>query len=215
MFDDLVEFLDALVAAGYRRATLDHILFTIRLFSKIYDCPSPTELIQFIWYWRDLCGRDDFRQKQHQAAGLGKKKIRQLATAAIATPMPSAALGPGDTAGKPVPVHKRAMALRDALFVAMAYDLMARGSEMVTLRWEDIEFESPDHGHGATIEIRRSKTDQTGVGDQKYLQAPTVQLLHARRSCWPTRLSSTGFRATRSCPPRHQARALLIAGMAP
>jgi integrase len=181
LFDDLVEFLDALVAAGYRRATLDHILFTIRLFSKIYDCPSPTELIQFTWYWRDLCSRDDFRQRQHQATGLGKKKIRELATAAIAAPMPSASPSGDDTPAKPMPAHKRAIELRDALFVAMAYDLMARGSEMVALRWDDIEFESPDHGHGAIIEIRRSKTDQTGRGDQKYLQAPTVQLLHAWR----------------------------------
>ena len=64
---------------------------------------------------------------------------------------------------------------RDAALLCVAYDTMARRSELVALEVADIEF-LPD-GTGRAL-IRRSKTDQAGEGHQAYLSRQTVRYLH-------------------------------------
>ncbi|MBS1994699.1 MAG: tyrosine-type recombinase/integrase [Cyanobacteria bacterium SZAS LIN-2] len=63
---------------------------------------------------------------------------------------------------------------RDCALLCVAYDTMARRSELVALNLEDIE-RLPD-GTGRAL-IRRSKTDQAGEGHQAYLSRQTVRLL--------------------------------------
>lgn len=184
-FDDLAYFLRALVATGYKRATLDHILFTLRLMSQIFSSPSPTDSIQFKWFWRDLCRTDALKRAQHQAKGLNIERVDVAVAAA------GMSAQEGDTADLQL-LPKRALAVRDAAFVAIAYQLMARSSEMVVLRWEDIEFDEGEDG-GATCVIRRSKTDQEGKSIKKYIQSDAAELLKswqklrlaARELLWP------------------------------
>lgn len=168
-FDDLAYFLKALVVAGYKRATLDHILFTLRLMSQIFSSPSPTDSIEFKWFWRGLCRTDAMKRAQHQAKGLNIEVVDDAVAAAGMV-----ALGGSPATSAPLP--KRALAIRDAAFVAIAYQLMARSSEMVELRWEDIDFDQDGDG-GATCVIRRSKTDQEGKSVKKYLQSDAAGLL--------------------------------------
>lgn len=66
--------------------------------------------------------------------------------------------------------------LRDRALLAVAYDTLARRSELVALLYEDLE-PSPD-GDG-TIAVRRSKTDQEGAGAICYLAPDTVRVLRA------------------------------------
>ncbi len=57
----------------------------------------------------------------------------------------------------------------------VAYDSMRRRSELTSLRVEDIEWLADD---GATILLRKSKTDQHGSGKWIHLSAETTHALH-------------------------------------
>lgn len=156
-FSDLKEFLDALIDAGYKRATLDHLLFTLKLASQLWSCPSPTDSLEFRWYWKQM-GRERLARHQHQAAALNFEELDAIA----------AAVDEADP-----------RSLRDAAFAAVAYDLMARASELVAMRWKDIDFGLDPEGGGAIYTMPRSKTDQEGKGTEIYLTPPTVARLRA------------------------------------
>jgi integrase len=63
---------------------------------------------------------------------------------------------------------------RERALIAVAYDSMARRSEVVAMDVEDFTF--MDDGSGRVI-IRRSKTDQAGKGSLAYLSPDTVEYL--------------------------------------
>jgi len=65
--------------------------------------------------------------------------------------------------------------LRDRALLLVAYDSMRRRSELTCLRVEDIEWLADD---GATILLRKSKTDQHGSGKWIHLSAETTHALH-------------------------------------
>ena len=65
--------------------------------------------------------------------------------------------------------------LRNRALLLVAYDSMRRRSELTSLRVEDIEWLAND---GATILLRKSKTDQHGCGKWIHLSAETTHALH-------------------------------------
>jgi len=65
--------------------------------------------------------------------------------------------------------------LRDRALLMVAYDSMRRRSELISLRVEDIEW-IPNTG--ASILLRKSKTDQQGYGKWIHLTSETTQALH-------------------------------------
>ena len=65
--------------------------------------------------------------------------------------------------------------MRDRALLLVAYDSMRRRSELISLRVEDIEW-IPDNG--ASILLRKSKTDQHGCGKWIHLTSETTQALH-------------------------------------
>ena len=65
--------------------------------------------------------------------------------------------------------------LRDRALLLVAYDSMRRRSELISLRVEDIEW-IPDNG--ASILLRKSKTDQHGCGKWIHLTSESTQALH-------------------------------------
>lgn len=159
--DDLVEFIDALIKAGYQRATLEHLVFTLKLASDIWGCPPPTANRVWKGFWKDRCRSDALALRQRQAQPLNADDL-----AAVAEETPA----------------EDPRALRDLAFVAVAYDLLARASEMVSLRWSDVDFEADPAAGGAVATISRSKTDQEGRGAEGYLQPETVTHLRAWRA---------------------------------
>ena len=62
--------------------------------------------------------------------------------------------------------------IRDVALVLTMRDLLARRSEIVALDLDDLR--RADGGAGTAL-IRRSKTDQTGVGEVRWLSPPTVR----------------------------------------
>jgi integrase len=65
--------------------------------------------------------------------------------------------------------------LRDRALLLVAYDSMRRRSELISLRVEDVEW-IPDNG--ASILLRKSKTDQHGCGKWIHLTSETSHALH-------------------------------------
>jgi integrase len=63
---------------------------------------------------------------------------------------------------------------RERALLCVAYDTMARRSELIALNLEDLAFTKDGTG---TALIRRSKTDQAGEGAQAYLARETVKHL--------------------------------------
>ena len=68
------------------------------------------------------------------------------------------------------------LAARDAALLATGYDTMARISELSALNVGDLRFHTDGQGEAF---IRRSKTDQEGAGDFRFLSAYTCRLLRA------------------------------------
>jgi integrase len=90
--------------------------------------------------------------RQRQARPLGWAEIKQFL----------------ETAGKGI------RADRERALLCVAYDTMARRSELIALNLEDLTFARDGTG---TALIRRSKTDQAGEGAQAYLSRETVRHL--------------------------------------
>jgi len=90
--------------------------------------------------------------RQRQARSLGWAEIKQFL----------------ETAGKGI------RADRERALLCVAYDTMARRSELISLDVEDLTFAA---GGTGTALIRRSKTDQAGEGAQAYLSRETVRHL--------------------------------------
>ena len=90
--------------------------------------------------------------RQRQARPLGWSEIKQFL----------------ETAGEGI------RADRERALLCVAYDTMARRSELVALNLEDLAFSKDGTG---TALIRRSKTDQAGEGAQAYLARETVKHL--------------------------------------
>jgi site-specific recombinase XerD len=90
--------------------------------------------------------------RQRQALALGWKEIKEFIESA----------GEGLRAD------------RERALLCVAYDTMARRSELVAFNLEDVEF--LPNGSG-TILIRRSKTDQAGDGSTAFLAGETVKWL--------------------------------------
>jgi site-specific recombinase XerD len=66
--------------------------------------------------------------------------------------------------------------LRDKALLLVAYDSMRRRSELVSFRIEDIQWLS---GNGASILLRKSKTDQHGSGKWIHLRAETANAIES------------------------------------
>jgi integrase len=90
--------------------------------------------------------------RQRQARALGWSEIKQFL----------------ETAGRGI------RADRERALLCVAYDTMARRSELISLDLEDLMFAKDGTG---TALIRRSKTDQAGQGAQAYLAPETVKHL--------------------------------------
>lgn len=153
---DACHFIDALIAAGYKRATLEHLIFTLTKACQIWSCPSPFEDLLWKDFWRDRC-RDDLEKDQYQAPAMNVEDLRTLIAAMDADDPRS---------------------IRDTAFVAVSYNLMARASELVAMEWASITFDFDQEG-SANFRMGKSKTDLHGKGTDMHLWPETAALLLA------------------------------------
>lgn len=135
----LLAFLDALIDAGYRRATIDHLLYTLDWINEWYGVPKLGTQAEFRASIATL-HKKRLVARQHQATGLTNAALMQMV----------AAIDPEN----PVHVRDRAMAL-------VTYDALLRASEVANMQWGHLV--PPTHSN-AKVLIPFSKTDREGEG---------------------------------------------------
>jgi integrase len=131
-------------------ATVRRYLSTIALAHRVASLVNPCsdEAVQL-----ELKGLTSaLSVRQRQARALGWVQIKRFL----------------DTAGESLPAR------RERALICVAYDTMARRSELVALDLDDFDFLTDGTGRAL---IRRSKTDQAGEGNTAYLSRTTVRYL--------------------------------------
>jgi integrase len=132
-------------------ATIRRYLATIARAHRAADLLSPCASEPVRLAVKEMIKRVPSRQRQARA--LGWAEIKQFL----------------ETAGKGI------RADRERALLCVAYDSMARRSELIALDVADLTFAKDGTG---TALIRRSKTDQAGEGAQAYLARETVKHLN-------------------------------------
>jgi integrase len=136
--------------AGRKPATVRRYLSTIAVAHRVAKLVNPIQDEAVSLELRRLDQAVTVRQRQAKA--LGWEQIKRFL----------------ETAGESLP------ATRERALICVAYDTMARRSELIALDVDDIEA-LPD-GTGRAL-IRRSKTDQVGEGNTAYLIRTTIRYL--------------------------------------
>jgi integrase len=143
-------FVNACGEGGRKPATIRRYLSTVALAHRVakFDNPCTGEPVRHA-----LKGlTNEVSSAQRQAKALGWAEIQKFI----------------ENAGVGLP------ATRERALLCVAYDTMARRSELVTFNRGDFRF--LEDGSGRAL-IRRSKTDQAGEGHTAYLAPVTVQYL--------------------------------------
>ena len=152
------------LGAVRKPTTISRYIASIALWHRAADLPNPTDALRVDMARRKIARawaqREDVTLLK-QAPPLGQAEMDEVLAAIAAKPV----LLPSD--------------VRDRALLLVARDSMARASELVALRWEDLEADESD-GSG-TIVIRRGKTDQTGEGRVAWLAPETMAALAAWR----------------------------------
>jgi integrase len=145
-------FIGSCGETGKKPATVRRYLATISCAHRAAKIINPNDDQDVKMALKGLYNRSPKRQRQAKALGWHEIK-RFLITA-------------GDNI----------RADRERALIAVAYDTMARRSELVAMDVEDFGF--IEDGSGRVI-IRRSKTDQAGEGSLAYLSPDTVEYVQA------------------------------------
>ena len=143
-------FVDACGSAAQKPATIRRYLATIALAHRVAKFPNPCTEEAVRHALKGLT--NEVSVAQRQAKGLGWAEILLFL----------------DTAGEGL------RATRERALLCVAYDTMARRSELVAFNRGDIKF--LEDGSGRAL-IRRSKTDQAGEGHTAYLAPVTVRYI--------------------------------------
>jgi integrase len=135
---------------GKKPATVQRYLSTIALAHRVAKLMNPCDDEAVRLEIKGFTNAVGVRQRQARA--LGWAQIKQFL----------------DTAGESLP------ATRERALICVAYDTMARRSELVAFDLDDFQFLTDGTGRAL---IRRAKTDQVGEGNTAYLSRTTVRHL--------------------------------------
>lgn len=147
--EDFIQFLDDQRILGKKRATINRYVNTVRLIHGAAQLPDPTEHPHWKLSWegiiRGLVEVD--RNSPTQTEPLKSMQIQQILAVMGEAPID----------------------LRDAALLCLASDTLCRESELTQLRLEDFH----QAGDGWTVDIRRSKANQEGLGDTRFCSNQT------------------------------------------
>jgi integrase len=169
-------FLVERIAAGRKRATIEHYLATLVVVHRLADLPNPMDSMEARLMWRGL-RREHLVARQRQAKGLNLDDVHLI--------IDSLDL-------------KNPRDMRDAALISVAFETMFRRSELVTLKIEDL---SVENDHSGRIFLPSSKTDQEGAGHLQYLSPETLE----RTQNWIRAAGLTKGPIFRSTPRSHKA----------
>lgn len=175
-FDDVRELLDQMVAAGRKKATLEHFLWSLADIHRRHGCPNPMDSAIARDYWRDLV-REQLEGEQRQAAPMTLDLLEQLVGALQEKTLRVRRVAPVLRAMAEAAQRRRRA--RDVAMLHVAYDLMMRSAELVAMEWARL---APLPQGGGTYRLGKTKTDQAGAGRTLYLRPATLAALEAWRA---------------------------------
>lgn len=174
-FDDVRTFLDQLVASGRKRATLEHMLWSLADVHRRHGCPHPMDSAVARDYWKDVL-RERVDGEQVQATGLTIEMLDRLVAALHGPAGRTRRVAASQRARAAAAQHRRRV--RDIAMLHVAYDLLLRASELVRMQWARLERSARG---GGTYRFGKTKTDQVGVGRTLYVRPETMAALDAWR----------------------------------
>ena len=148
---DIASFLESEAQKDLRCATLRRKVSSISAVHRLSDLSDPTKSSHVKIALRKI----------HRAKGIPSGQAYP-----ITRPLLDRLLGV---------CTKDMRGLRDRALLLLAYDSMRRRTELVSLRVQDMEWQSES---GVSILLRRSKTDQYGSGKWIHLSTETTCALH-------------------------------------
>jgi site-specific recombinase XerD len=147
----IAEFIDSQISRGIRATTVKRKLVSLAAVHRLSDLGDPTKSSTVRISVRRMCRKLGAAYKQ-------------------ALPVTSSMLE------KMLKATDNSLAgLRDRALLRIAYDTLARRSEIITLKFEDIEV-SDD---GAAIHLKQSKTDQNAEGRWLSISSKTLKAINA------------------------------------
>lgn len=149
--ESLRAFLKDRIDAGRKRATLEHYLATLGLAHRLTQLPWPLETMEGRLMWRALRRDARLSLRQRQAQGLTLEDIEMIL-------LPLSDTNPRD--------------VRDRALLWLAYETMARRSELVALQVDDL---STDADRSGRLLIARAKADQEGQREVLFVSRETVE----------------------------------------
>lgn len=158
--ETIVEFIEAMAAAGKSPATIARYLWAIGKWHGGAGVVDPTDHVLV-----RMARRADLRQRrkrQKQAKPIGEREVGELiASLEVDISVATDAM-------------EQLTALRDRALFLVAHDTLARADELINLRWEDLSVD--EEGDGLLL-IRQAKNDQEGEGFKKWIDRDTVRAL--------------------------------------
>lgn len=152
---DLLRFLTDQVVLGKKRSTIDRYVNTIRLIHKGAGLDDPTLYAGWKLDWQAIV----LRLAEHDAnAPVQAEPMRTTHVRQILATLGEAPLD-----------------LRDAALISLASDTLCRESELALLKREHIK----RSGDAWSVDLRRSKTDQAGLGSARYCSPATKARIDA------------------------------------
>ena len=143
-------YVDALVGLGRKPASIRQAVWAVASLHRAAALPDPSKAEIVRLALKRMARTMGTRQRQ--AAPLGRAELVQIF----------------DNTGSSL------AECRDLALIRTMRDMLARRSEIVALEVADLEFATDET---STVLIRRSKTDQSGVGEICWLAKQTTRLL--------------------------------------
>lgn len=148
--DTLVRYLEDKSTEGLNPRTLERRVYAIRKFYKLMELPDPTRAPTVNLAFRRI--RRSRHARPRQAAALTQSHLEKILQREPDSPR----------------------TLRNQLMISLAYDLLARRSEIVALTDDDCH---PADGGAYRFIIRRSKADPFGYGRLAFCSPRSARLL--------------------------------------
>jgi site-specific recombinase XerD len=155
---DLLAFIDNAIARGRKRSTINRYLFTIGKIHTVAGLPNPVQDPKFSVKFAARVKRlvKSGKNTAEQAAELTLKDLDRI----------QAALNPD-----------RLTDLRDAALIALAGDTLCRESELAAVMLE--HFIPNAHDDAVVLDVRKSKTNQEGAHDYRFVSPETWSRIQA------------------------------------
>ncbi len=205
--DELKRWLAALAAEGKRHSTLRAYLTTVKHWHRHHPGPNPARDPEVRGLSSGFARLAAARgESPRQAFGLRWHHIMRIVDTAH-SPRRNQPGGREETADQ-----ARQRGDFDIAMVCVAHDALLRCSELLALRWADIDL--PEGGGCGTVRIRRSKTDQHGEGAAAPISEYTCQAL-ARLKPADARPHDPVFKISPNTVTRRIKAAAQAAGIAP